>query len=237
MILVQVALGLLFSTALALAQSCQNYGLSQGSSCLCPPGFGGSDCSSPACGGTMFQGSSRRTTSSPGNLTSAGCSCEDGWSGVGCNVCTSSSACQSGYVAQNPTSGSGVTGSDVGQNDTMVCNTAPRVWAAGEMSCSVIVESSHLSHFSGAKLTWMIEPDIASDLPWRLYTEHHTNPRPQTLTLAQSDFSPDIEHRIRAALLRWRGTVLLYRKFLHAVGHQCQPFHMGMSKPPVHVHS
>ena len=145
MILLQLVLGLLSSSTLVLAQSCQNYGLSQGADCLCPPGFGGSDCSSPACGGTLFQGPSRPTAPAPGNLTSAGCSCQDGWSGVGCNVCTSHSACRDGYVAQNPTSGNGVTGSDVGQNDTIVCNTAPRVWAAGELSCSVIVESSHFA--------------------------------------------------------------------------------------------
>lgn len=144
MIFVRLTLGLLSSSALVLAQSCQNYGLLQGSTCLCPPGFGGSDCSSLACGGTIFQGSSRPTTPSPGNLTSAGCTCQDGWAGVGCNVCTSYSACQSGYVSQNPTSGNGVTGSDLGQNSTLVCNSAPRVWAAGQMSCSVTVESLYL---------------------------------------------------------------------------------------------
>lgn len=142
MILARLVLGLLSCSILVLAQSCQNYGISQGSGCLCPPGFGGSDCASPACGGTMFQGSNRKTASAFGNLTSAGCTCQDGWAGVGCDVCTSSAACQSGYVSQNPTNGNGVTGSDVGQNDTIVCNTAARVWAAGQMSCSVIVEST-----------------------------------------------------------------------------------------------
>lgn len=138
MILVQLILGLLSSSTLVLAQSCQNYGILQGSTCICPPGFGGSDCSSPACGGTIFQGSSRQTAPSPGNLTSADCACQDGWTGVGCNVCTSASACQNGYASQNLTSG--VTGSDVGQNETLVCNSAPRVWAAGQMSCSITVE-------------------------------------------------------------------------------------------------
>jgi len=92
----------------------------------------------------MFQGSSRRTTPAPGNLTSAGCTCQDGWTGVGCNVCTSHSACQSGYVAVNPTSSNGVTSPDVGRNDTMVCNPDPRVWAAAQMSCSIIVEFIHV---------------------------------------------------------------------------------------------
>lgn len=139
----KLILGLLFSSTLVFAQSCQNYGLPQGSTCLCPPGFGGSDCSLPACGGTIFQGSSRKTVPAPGNLTSAGCPCQDGWSGVGCNVCTSSAACQSGYASQNPTSSNGVTGSDVGQNNTLVCNSASRIWAAGQMSCSVVVEFIH----------------------------------------------------------------------------------------------
>lgn len=140
MVSLHLILGLLSGSTLVLAQSCQNHGLLQGSTCLCPPGFGGSDCSSPACGGTIFQGSNRSTAPAPGNLTSAGCACQDGWSGVGCNVCTSSAACQSGYASQNPTSGNGVTGSNTGQNDTLVCSSAARVWAAGEMSCSVIVE-------------------------------------------------------------------------------------------------
>jgi len=142
MILVQLILGLLSSSTLALAQSCQNYGLLQTSTCLCPSGFGGSDCSLLACGGTIFQGSSRLTAPSPGNLTAAGCTCQDGWTGVGCNVCTSQSACQNGYVSQNPTSS--VTGSDIGQNETLVCNSAPRVWAAGQMSCSITVEFIHI---------------------------------------------------------------------------------------------
>ena len=140
MIFTRLLLAALSSTTLVVAQSCQNYASSQGSSCLCPPGFGGSDCSSPACGGTIFQGSSRKTASTFGNLTSSGCACQDGWTGVGCNVCTTSAACQSGYVSQNPTSGNGITGSDVGQNNTMICNTGARVWAASQMSCSVIVE-------------------------------------------------------------------------------------------------
>ena len=220
MILIQLVLGLLSSSTLVLAQSCQNYGTLQGSTCLCPPGFGGNNCSSPACGGTIFQGSSRRTTPTPGNLTSAGCTCQDGWGGVGCNVCTSSSACQSGYVSQNPTSSSGVTGSDVGQNDTLVCNSAPRVWAAGEMSCAVIVELIHLPLVSAKRNRFAsIEPDVAGTLPRRFYPKHHTDPRPHTLPYAQCNFSLDIELHRRAALLRWCGTVLLCCGFLHAGHH------------------
>lgn len=125
------------------AQTCLNFGASNGSSCLCPPGFGGADCSSTACGGNLFQGTSRTTlASSPeGNLTASGCSCQTGWTGTGCNVCQAASACQN---AASPftsaiSSAGALTGLDVGQNDTLICNTASNVWAAGEMSCSVVV--------------------------------------------------------------------------------------------------
>ena len=127
------------------AQSCTNYGTSSASGCLCPPGFGGANCSQPACGGTIFDGSDRSlappSSASGGfpNLTSSGCSCTDGWTGVGCNVCTSASACQSAYAAVSGNSSSSATTQVSGLNDTMVCNTSPVVWAAGELSCQVNV--------------------------------------------------------------------------------------------------
>lgn len=127
-------------------QTCSNYGETNSSSCLCPPGFGGATCAQPACGGTIFDGSSRSlaqsSASSPGfaNLTASDCTCKSGWGGVGCNVCITSSACQVGYAAVNgntsPTLGLS------GLNDTMVCNTAPTVWAAAELSCQVNVSPS-----------------------------------------------------------------------------------------------
>ncbi|KAH7928164.1 hypothetical protein BV22DRAFT_1083525 [Leucogyrophana mollusca] len=131
---------LLSFPALIYAQSCSNYGVeSSSSSCLCPPGFGGSTCAEPGCGGTIFDGSNRplaQASSSGGfpNLTASGCTCESGWAGTGCNVCTSSAACQSGYAK---ISGSTTPTGETGVNDTMVCNTAPTVYAAGELSCQV----------------------------------------------------------------------------------------------------
>ena len=132
--------------------SCENYGVPNGTSCACPVGFGGASCSQPACGGTIFEGSSRPLASgSPfANLTS--CSCEDGWTGTGCNVCQTSKACQTGFSSVSGTSTS-LTGADSGQNDTIVCSVAPRVYAVGEMSCQVQVslfaEASDSCLFSG----------------------------------------------------------------------------------------
>ncbi|KAF7877304.1 hypothetical protein EAF04_000987 [Stromatinia cepivora] len=54
--------------------------------CSCPPGFGGDDCLQPVCG-SLADGQDRpmRTTDS--------CVCEDGWTGINCNVCTNDKAC------------------------------------------------------------------------------------------------------------------------------------------------
>ena len=132
--------------ASALAQlTCENYGVPINSSaCACPPGFGGATCSAPACGGNIFQGSQRSLVSganatSFGNVSSSSCGCSDGWTGMGCNVCKSPSICQSAFTAAGGNSSSGVTSGQPGLNDTLTCSTTPQVFAAGEMSCAVIV--------------------------------------------------------------------------------------------------
>ena len=153
-------------TATAQQRACDNYGTPNGTACACPPGFGGASCDLPGCGGNIFQGSSRNfaqpSSDSNGfaNLTSSDCTCPSGWGGFGCNVCLSSDSCQAAFAAvggshsASSTSGSvasitaGFDGGDggIGQNSTLTCSTGPRVWAAGQMSCSVIV-SIYFSHF------------------------------------------------------------------------------------------
>lgn len=151
---VSFALGA-FTWTTTYGQTCENYGSSNGSSCLCPTGFGGPSCSQPACGGNIFQGDQRplaSVSSGFANLTSAGCSCQSGWTGTGCNVCTSSNDCQAAFSSLDqsgdPTSAFG--GQSLGNEDPLVCNTAPRVYAAGQLSCQVNVRiwsfSSCVSH-------------------------------------------------------------------------------------------
>ncbi|KAG9318077.1 hypothetical protein JVU11DRAFT_142 [Chiua virens] len=70
------------------------------------------------------------------NLTASDCSCTNGWTGEGCNVCTSASACQAAYAAVNGNSSSSISQTS-GVNDTLVCNTSPTVFAASELSCQV----------------------------------------------------------------------------------------------------
>lgn len=119
--------------------SCENYGVVNGASCDCPPGFGGSTCAQPACGGNIFQGSGRSLAPlSFANLS--GCACENGWTGTGCNVCQSANACQSAYVnTGGANAGIASSGTEAGENNTLTCNVTPRVYAASQMSCEVVV--------------------------------------------------------------------------------------------------
>ena len=143
---VVLAISLLKLTAAQV--SCENYGTVNGSSCSCPPGFGGTTCSEPGCGGDIFQGTGRNlaqgNTTTFANLSPSSCSCESGWGGFGCNICQSATACQMAFTKAG---GSDSLSSSVsGVNDTLVCNTDPSVFAAGQMSCSVIVRAFRLSH-------------------------------------------------------------------------------------------
>lgn len=131
----------------AYCQTCENYGTLSGDGCSCPTGFGGAACSQPGCHGTIFEGAQRQfapaSDSGPANLTTAGCGCESGWIGTGCNVCQTASACQSAFA----TTGSGtpdIENAPDPRNNTMVCNSEARVWAAGQMSCQVIVSEVFL---------------------------------------------------------------------------------------------
>ncbi|KAJ7090414.1 hypothetical protein B0H15DRAFT_939000 [Mycena belliarum] len=133
---------LLLLAALGNAQTCDNYGTQNGSSCMCPTGFGGPTCASPGCGGDIFQGSRRALAPKKGafpDLSDASCSCEAGWGGTGCNVCQTSSACQAAFSASGsaPSTSDSIAGAQSGQNNTLACNPAARVYAASQMSCQV----------------------------------------------------------------------------------------------------
>ena len=54
--------------------------------CVCPPGYGGEDCSAPLCG-SLADGKDR--TPREGQH----CDCKEGWEGINCNVCKSDDAC------------------------------------------------------------------------------------------------------------------------------------------------
>ena len=139
-----VIAGLVSASSVRAQVTCENYGSPLNSSaCTCPPGFGGPTCSAPACGGNIFQADQRPLLSGAnstvfGNVSSSTCACPTGWTGTGCNVCQGSTVCQSAFNAAGGNSSS-VNPEQNGLNNTLTCNTDPRVYAAGEMSCKVIV--------------------------------------------------------------------------------------------------
>lgn len=58
--------------------------------CDCIAGFAGDDCSAPLCGG-LDKPNERRSPRGKNNETS--CACDDGWTGINCNICTMDSVC------------------------------------------------------------------------------------------------------------------------------------------------
>ncbi|KAL1875307.1 hypothetical protein VTK73DRAFT_10144 [Phialemonium thermophilum] len=54
--------------------------------CNCPEGFGGDDCLEPLCG-SLGRGQDRPIRDRPS------CDCDEGWTGINCNVCTDDKAC------------------------------------------------------------------------------------------------------------------------------------------------
>lgn len=143
---------LLANITAAQAQTCENYAFANSDgSCNCPLGFGGPTCSELGCGGTILEGPERPYTSTSSgfaNLTQAGCACENGWGGVGCNVCQRGGVCQSAFASVRNGTGLAAGQSDPQLsgvvNGTLTCNTTPRVWAAGLLSCNVQVSFSFL---------------------------------------------------------------------------------------------
>ena len=136
---------LLLATSVHAQVTCENYGVPINSSaCACPPGFGGATCSAPACGGNIFQDGQRplvsgANASSLGNVSTSSCACPTGWSGTGCNVCQAPTVCQSAFNAAGGNNSDTINSLQNGLNNTVTCNTTPRVWAGGEMSCAVVV--------------------------------------------------------------------------------------------------
>ncbi|GAA5829442.1 hypothetical protein JCM11251_005053 [Rhodosporidiobolus azoricus] len=82
--------------------------------CVCPPGFGGEDCSKPLCG-SLADGDQRFPREGDS------CECDEGWGGLNCNVCQTDQACEN-LIARDPSTSALLGGGSKGEDlDRAVC--------------------------------------------------------------------------------------------------------------------
>ncbi|KAF9432002.1 hypothetical protein BGZ76_011422 [Entomortierella beljakovae] len=103
-------------------KGCLNNGQCNSGKCKCLAGFGGSDCGQLACGSPLKDPLLRPTV--PINGTCA--TCDDGYSGINCNVCQNDNAC----TAASPRK-------SFFDDEKMVCNKKPNVFLNTYMNCAV----------------------------------------------------------------------------------------------------
>lgn len=125
----------LFATPALANSTCLNYGIVGSSSCACPPGFTGADCSDLACGNPLLSQSSRPVfdIATAGSDGSVGCGsqCTAGFSGPSCNICTAASACTAASSLNNGGSAFG----------DVTCSVSGWAWTESFSSCDVIVSA------------------------------------------------------------------------------------------------
>ncbi|KAK0624617.1 hypothetical protein B0T17DRAFT_492522 [Bombardia bombarda] len=87
---------------------CSNYS----GKCNCPDGFGGDNCLEPLCG-SLARGPDRSKREGPS------CGCDEGWTGINCNVCTSDRACDA--LTETGDGGVCYTGGEVVKQNHQMC--------------------------------------------------------------------------------------------------------------------
>ncbi|KAL2271321.1 hypothetical protein VTJ83DRAFT_692 [Remersonia thermophila] len=85
--------------------------------CDCPAGFGGDNCLEPLCG-SLARGIDRPTR------RGKSCECDEGWTGINCNVCTSDKACNA--LTETGDGGVCYTGGEVVKQNYQMCDVTNR---------------------------------------------------------------------------------------------------------------
>lgn len=151
---------------IAQGQDCLNYGIPTGFSCQCPPQFGGTLCDSLTCGNPLQSPVDRPVLAG----TSCEGQCQAGFSGVGCNVCTTAQACSaapgSGQATLTPDASSGI--ASTLDNSTIVCNTSPYVYTQGFVDCNVenVAISSIFPGSTTLSIQKSLQPNISLSWPF-----------------------------------------------------------------------
>lgn len=147
--------------------SCFNGGFvnTSSSACVCLAGFGGADCSSAQCGGNPFD-VARSVVGAGSSIND--CSCDAGWTGIGCDICASLTSCDSSFKAAG---GQYPSQSSSSPNATLTCNSAPVVVNVGSASCNVNVRIRPVCPFS-----------LVDDDPRTRLSPPHSGGKPQSLS-------------------------------------------------------
>ncbi|EFX05969.1 ABC transporter [Grosmannia clavigera kw1407] len=86
--------------------------------CVCPPGWAGTDCLKPLCG--SLAGGYDRPMRDEGST----CECDEGWTGINCNVCTEDLACNA--LMETKEGGVCYQKGDVIKNNYQMCDVTNR---------------------------------------------------------------------------------------------------------------
>ncbi|CAD6886551.1 unnamed protein product [Tilletia controversa] len=104
----------------------------------CPPGLGGTNCTQASCQSTYVQPAQRTLKS---NNDAACTSCDNGFAGINCNVCSGQNSCQAAKSAlssgSSSSSGTSTAGIFPTVNQTLTCYPQPEVITQSFTDCDV----------------------------------------------------------------------------------------------------
>ncbi|CAD6933227.1 unnamed protein product, partial [Tilletia controversa] len=102
----------------------------------CPPGLGGTNCTQASCQSTYVQPAQRTLKS---NNDAACTSCDNGFAGINCNVCSGQNSCQAAKSALSSGSSSGTSTAGIFPtvNQTLTCYPQPEVITQSFTDCDV----------------------------------------------------------------------------------------------------
>ncbi|GAA6060477.1 hypothetical protein JCM10212_007108 [Sporobolomyces blumeae] len=155
MLLPPLALVAVSLSTLVNAQTCRQFAPTGSSGqCECPPGFGGTDCSTLVCSNPLLATKDRTPfdVTKSGNA-SAGCNdqCTQGFVGPLCNVCTSDGTAASALAAAGSASSAASISQGLG---APICSTSPWTWTQGFGACAVNNPTLHSVFPGTAALTF-----------------------------------------------------------------------------------